>query len=445
MAPGRNARALVPARQGRANADMQAALSQAVNKIVSAGAKVGQIRMGSGTRPRARGAPRNRRAPQAFNQLSRMPAATRRAGKDFDPAKQKWEQTPASSNVIAPRGLGYYDAYAHDSDNVATYMSIGPATSITAPTLVDSIETRPQKFLTYTGTNFGPRLEAGMILAIVYPSSSATQVRLFQCRRATSQTAPDGYEYDDDDRIEEFSFQAPTLLEDPPNNCIPTRCSFRLQNFTQNVGRGGKIRILRMTTGVALFSNETSNVELCTLAQRIRDTKRTVRYSGENLVEMHQKNASVVDQSKATWFNDFGGTRSVENMPWAIDQPPVGQGWGANQFVDNFTYELHSPSFTPLCIMFEPFQFNSTVGGVTQGNTYELGVQAQFLCHYTQGGVLANMAFCPPVAPEALNKHRALEDSHGSTLHKIRDGAVSIGKFAWNHRAEIASAAALFG
>ena len=44
----------------------------------------------------------------------------------------EWKTTPASPNVMAPRGFGYYDAFHNLPDSAMTHMSIGPATPMNA-------------------------------------------------------------------------------------------------------------------------------------------------------------------------------------------------------------------------------------------------------------------------------------------------------------------------
>ena len=44
----------------------------------------------------------------------------------------EWKTTPASFNVVAPSGFGYYDAFHNLPDSAMTHMSIGPATPMNA-------------------------------------------------------------------------------------------------------------------------------------------------------------------------------------------------------------------------------------------------------------------------------------------------------------------------
>jgi hypothetical protein len=185
-----------------------------------------------------------------------------------------------------------------------------------------------------------------------------------------------------------------------------------------------------MTTGVALDASETTNGELASLMEGIRSHTRTRTYGGEELLESHQKNCTVVDQSKATWFSDWNSVTPNNLLPWT-----AAEGWDQTGVSSSFTRQLHDPAYTPIAILFEPFV--AAVSGGVVGNKYEVSVRSQFLAHYTQGSMLANMAISPPSVPDALTKHRDAEEGKGSILEKLggalRDGA----SWAWNQKSDI--------
>jgi len=336
-----------------------------------------------------------------------------------DMSKGNWDQSPATSNVIAPRGFGYYDAFAHDPFSVATHMSIGPATPIVGTTVCSSglVTKKPVPMV-------ASQLESGAILLIVFPAAGDTQAIAFECDGNVDATP-----------IKSTYYTSPQLSADRPDNAIPTRCSLRMRNWTQHVGVGGIVRTLRMTTGVALAAGATTNAQLADLMEGIRSHTRTRTYGGEELCDTHQKNCSVVDQSKATWFTDWDKVTSNNQLPWTFLQ-----GWNQDPTLaagqsGAFTTQLHDPAYTPIAILFEPFV--AAVSGATVGNKYEVNVRSQFLAHYAQGSMLANMAIDPPNDPASLSKHRDFEESKGSVLEQvgnaIRDGA----SWAWNHKADI--------
>eukprot|EP00497_Spongosphaera_streptacantha_P005280 TRINITY_DN6234_c0_g1_i1.p1 TRINITY_DN6234_c0_g1~~TRINITY_DN6234_c0_g1_i1.p1 ORF type:complete len:161 (+),score=2.78 TRINITY_DN6234_c0_g1_i1:58-540(+) len=130
---------------------------------------------------------------------------------------------------------------------------------------------------------------------------------------------------------------------------------------------------------------------------------RTRVYSGTELCEMHLKNCSVVDQSKSTWFTDWNTRTPIHQVPWA-SKAVYGSMWD-NGDLNNFTLQLHDPAYTPICILFEPFI--AAVNGANVGNPYEVSIRSQFLAHYPQGTMLANMAFSPEHAPAKIEQARA--------------------------------------
>jgi len=345
--------------------------------------------------------------------------------------KGNWAQSPATSNVIAPRGFGYYDAFAHDPFSVSTHMSIGPATPIVGTTVVNSILTQKPGNLEITA-GYPRGLQNGAVLLVVMPSTSKVQAATYSC----STTVPT-------DVCDWRMYASDQLSADPPDNCIPTRCSMRIRNWTQQVGVGGIVRVLRMTTGVALSTNGlggvTNNAELADFMESIRVHARTRTYGGEELVDSHQKNCTIVDQSKSTWFTDFGVEYNNSNLPWAR-----ALGWpddiaSNDSNTNTWTAQLHDPSYTPIAILFEPFV--AAVSGGSVGNTYEVNVRSQFLGHYSAGTMLANMAIDPPTDPGTLVKHRDKEEAKGSLLDKIGDALRDGASWAWNHRSDIGTAA----
>jgi hypothetical protein len=293
-------------------------------------------------------------------------------------------------------------------------MSIGPATPIVGTTICsEGLVTKKPQPLASSG------LEAGAILLIINPSTGPTQAVAYECSSAL-----------DTDAVSTTYYSSPQLAADPPDNAIPTRCSLRFRNWSQHVGVGGIVRVLRMTTGLALSDTQTSNSQLAILQEGIRTHARTRTYGGDELCDTYQKNCSVVDQSKAVWFHDWDKDTLAGLLPWTNSL-----GWSQTLELDSFTVQLHDPAYTPIAILFEPFV--AAVSGGQVGNKYEVNVRSQFLAHYAQGSMLANMAIDPPNDVLSLTHHRNAEETKGSVLEKvgnaIRDGA----SWGWNHKSEI--------
>jgi hypothetical protein len=345
----------------------------------------------------------NKQNKQIGMRLHSMPRAQNIApGIMPDMTKGNWSQTPATSNVVAPRGFGYYDAFEHPPDSAATHMSIGPCTPIVGTTVCT------QDLVTKAPMNLTSGSDGGAKLLVVTPSVSATQATLFQCST-----------FNPTDPIHGTVYTSPQLNLDPPTEAIPTRCSLRIRNWTQEVGVGGIVRVLRATTGFAISLGcgtdypVSTNQELADFMQDIRSHARTRTYGGEELRRTHQKNCSVVDQSRATRF----------------------QQW-STKLTCPTTYATAEPAFTPILILFEPFI--AAVSGASVGNTYEVNIRSQFLGHYAQGTMLANMAIDPPSDIANISKYRDHEEAKGSAFEVVTNAIKHGASWTWNHRNEVA-------
>jgi hypothetical protein len=348
-----------------------------------------------------------------------------------------WQTTPASSNMMAPRGHGYYDAFATHPVSAMTHMSIGPATPITARSRVPNTN----EFGLPSGIVTGK----GQILVIIGPASSNVQGMVYT-NQGTVATDP---VFMNSIVATALPLKAPlqnAIPETDPSwindgelrETIPTRCSVRIRNFTAEINRGGLVHVLRMTTGVGLkgtYANysqgTTTNAELDQFCEAIRDHARTRTYEGTDFTGAGlQKNCVVADQSRSLMFKNYNQPIISTDVPWAPDDslPVTGVPLGQVYAVESWEQYLYDPTFTPIAILFDPF-LNVTVGptGTPIGNSYGITVQSQFLAHYRQGTMLANLAYSPMHdVGGKLNAHRDKEESTGSTLQKIMDVAVPV-------------------
>jgi len=337
--------------------------------------------------------------------------------------RQAWRVNPATSNMLAPQGQGYYDAFNTFAGTAMTHLSIGPATPIVAKTTC----------LFPTGATIRTDWTHDAQMLIIGPCSSNVQGKLFRCSSSVS-----------DMKCASFSFASSQLSgDDGLTETIPTRCSVRIRNFTNALNLGGTVRILRATTGMHLDPDYTSNAELKDLMQGIRDHRRTCTYTGKEFISAQQKNCIVADQSRSLLFTDNSVSSIAGQMPWftsyylnkALPQDFDGnaQTFDYEKLVDAFTVYLANPTFSPIVMLFEPFGADAT-----QANTYEVIVQSQFLAHYRQGTMLANLAIQPSSNHSALERHRNAEEKKGSMLS-------AVGQYLYDHRTEIASGLSTLG
>jgi len=334
-----------------------------------------------------------RRNNAAFAQMLSSTSGVRGVLPSFAPGMRNWSQTPASSNVIAPRGFGFYDAFAHGPHETATALSVGPATPIAAPTIAVAITSSTNNVaIPGIGTyDFGVRM------MIVFPGPCACQAVSLYCSNSIP-TDPTGKRY----------YTSPPLNNPggAPEAAMATRCSLRIRNITQLISQGGTVRTLRVTTGFALADIEAANQDFVVFCDHVRNHERTRTYSGASLADNCQINCTVVYQPRATTFLPFENTSGA-----------------GSPFHDG----LLQPTLTPIILLFEPF---GAPAAIDQDNTYEVTIRSQFLAHYVQGSMLANLAMSIPDMPTTtLSKHRNDEENKGSMLHKISDFVQNVGPY----------------
>jgi len=361
-----------------------------------------------------------------------------------DARNKAWLTTPASSNLMAPRGHGYYDAFANHAAQAMTNMSIGPATPIAAKARVPN-KSMPQGI--DTGKDIGANSGNAQLL-IIGPAAGSTQGTVF-CRSAAPGTQ--GTQLINSKPIDASALPLqvyPTTPEEylPPGDLrevIPIRCSVRIRNFTAEINRGGIVHVLRMTTGINLIPQNVTNDDFDEILDNIRDHARTRTYDGAEFCGTGlQKNCVVADQSRSLWFQNFNQATISSDVPWALDKAPQTPGGTPVEYpvfpVEKYLYD---PTYTPIAILFEPFVNVQPGTGGPVGNSYGITIQTQFLAHYKQGTMLANLAISPMSDANKLNAHRDKEERSGSAMQKVADVVVGAGKFAWEHRAELAALA----
>jgi hypothetical protein len=448
-----------------------AAAAQLVNAAVGVVSRLPARRRagrGGGGQP-AGGATGNRRRPRRALQMPANMLYQERGGRtNFTGMstkalqKKAWEYHPATSNLMAPRGLGYYDAFAMNCSSAVTSMTIGPTTPITGITVIPRISTD----YSVTDATVGNLNDADAQLLIIGPSRGRTQARLWKANGAGG--SPPAYY---NTALHE-DFDCPQLTLDQPVDGIPARCSVQVKNFSNAFSRGGRVRILRATTGRTLIPELTTNADLWELMEGIRSHWRTATYDGEDFAgkgsTSMQKNSIVLDQTRTLQFGAFDIHKPLHEsgLWWEIQRysgdtehgtvptghdPAVaidantlvqleeeaelgGVHIHSNGFlaetsaakqhphaknvpdIDAFTEYTANPTFTPIMILFEPCVTGTSNGLI--GNEYEVKVCSQFHCHFKQGSTLANMAKEPRTSLGAVNSATHQEEALGSYMRR---------------------------
>lgn len=249
---------------------------------------------------------RGQRQRISAQQIQRMPRSLLYTGETFnntptkDLQRKAWQLTPATSNMMAPKGSEYYDAFRPHP--ITTTMAIGAVTPIPAKTT-----------FTISSSNVGPSL------VIIGPSCGHVQAMSWQFKLKTGLTsaqlseaasgALSGTYYD----VSVNRYASPHLLEDHPMEAIPARCSVQVQNVSRKFDVGGSVYCMRLTAGHRI--NDTSSVGdvLRFCSGIINDKLATKHMASELNTSALQKNSIVADQSRALMFKDWASV-SLNDM-----------------------------------------------------------------------------------------------------------------------------------
>lgn len=319
----------------------------------------------------------------AFNdQLPRKPG-TEKIARDV-----QYRSNPTNRLQVAPSGQGYYDAFVQSPDSAVTMMSVGYATGLKGMARV----TTPALPANHTGATPVSGIDNGMLIILQGTGNDPVVGRMYHKQISSAASGTAEALVKQDIIVEQF--------KDLPGDVetLPVRLSFRIRNITEGLRVGGLVRILRYAGGL-VEPNDTMKLDV--LEKLVRDSTHTVSYSGHELQNVHQKNAYVCDNGRATIFSLSSLTDPPED---AID---------GNQFEAN----LKKPGMTPLMILIEPF---ATDGTTPINNTYEITCCVQRLARFMPGSLLHSMGTDTKTAsPGAINAARDAEESKGSQLLKI--------------------------
>lgn len=308
------------------------------------------------------------------------------------------------TNQFAPRGHGYYDAFAQSPDSAVVSATTGPATVITGYSS-DTIAGGPVVTGNYPlgDTGITAPYSGNAVLIAFNPGSSDNRVaeayrvvadavtgalsvavqaihasQFSELGPTITSTYHDVADLDGDHGVQDHR---PTRRVES----IPLRGSLRIRNMTEALSVGGAVRALRYNGGVQLNDDGSGNhepadqtsvrgfVDLCAL---IRDAPRTRVFNGQELREAHQSN---------TYPADF-----VRSMKFETDR--------------SFREELRTPSYCTLFVLIDDFAASNNL----TNNTYEVTVKVHRAARFSMGSLLGGMARSLAVRP--LHDHSTKEE-----------------------------------
>lgn len=351
------------------------------------------------------------------------------------PAKQdRFKGGAIRSSTFAPRGLGYYDAFASTPDATVLSHSVGPCTPIEgyARLVVPGAAG-------VSGLNYDiPSTDAnGATITVSAQATTNSKLIVFNCGSSDSEIAR-CFELvpDTNDPTRAMVHVTPVLASafgelgpafganpggpgphhfiwshmanaDNPDRganghfankieSIPLRGSVCIRNITEHFSVGGEVRMMRynggmsiggpldlpydpahLTTGPgadeALFGVN-DFLEMCDM---MRDTKRATTYSADELLATHQMNTYPADAIRAqTFHNDT-----------------------------TFHESCLTPKFCSLIILIDDFKSSAGGTGIhAVNNTYSLSFVAHRAARFRPGTLLHHKATTLPVDPGAHHR-----------------------------------------
>lgn len=338
------------------------------------------------------------------------------------PAKKKEElftQGALKSFQFAPRGHGYYDAYANRPDTATVAATTGPATIVTGhssdtiqgySTVTGVYATAALPFVEGVPDVAAPSHTGNATLVVFNPGSSDDVVaQVHMLERVTTTTPASLRVRTQMINCAQFSEFGPTTTHpatdvqhrDPDGfvndtakptrriESIPLRGSIRFRNITEAFSVGGVVRVLRYNGGLAFNHQGTMIVDdpsdtpqvdaFLSVCNIVRDSTRTKVFTGHELRSMHQSNSYPAD---------FVRSMSFER--------------------DRSIYEaISAPGYCSLVVLIDDYAASTTA----VNNTYEFQFMVHRAARFGPGTILHGMARSLPVKPDLHNNESKSEES----------------------------------
>ena len=313
-------------------------LAPALVQKVKAQLNAGQNGQRNGTRNGAdrRRYTRNQRALARGAALRSLPRGP------VQPKDVRFRGGALSNQHLAPRGQGYYDAFASMPDSAVLSSAVGPCTPIegfaryivsggagvtnlpyqvvTGSTLTTNITTNAKLVVFNVGSsdsqlaasfevvnvNGQATIHAEPIHAAAFAELGPTTTSLFEYNPThnTAGGGPDGGAIEGGG-LQDFD---PTMRVES----IPLRGSLRLRNITERYSVGGEVRMMRYNGGLFLGHNPTQYhadlsslmglAEFLDICDMLRDTKRATTFGADDLLTAHQMNTYPADSIRSHTF-----------------------------------------------------------------------------------------------------------------------------------------------
>lgn len=342
------------------------------------------------------------------------------------------------NSQFAPRGHGYYDAFANKCENALMGAAVGPATCIhgaslsTVPssarvsgsydyvvggvTLTKTLTTNRKLVIFNPGASDSV---LGIIIDFVHPmmagqsDPTTLDTTKIVCRISEIITAPQfgdlgpalQHKMTTQDH---FDGNSSVVSLDPGDRVesIPLRGSIRIKNVTESVAVGGSVRVLRYNGSVRYWKDppnsnhkdaESGTSNFCTpdvqmvlqLCDMIESSERTRHYNGKELTTSHQINTHPADFIRATTFEED----------------------------KHFDEAIYNTRYNTVLVLIDDFASSNN----SMSNTYELSCQVHRAGRFSPGTILHAKGQDLMGDPAMAAKLAALESQMGSVLRKVNE------------------------
>jgi hypothetical protein len=359
----------------------------------------------------SKAASKNRNRASAYAKLLQAGALLRSLPKGPTPDKELRFRGGATSNqYFAPRGLGYYDAFATTPDAAILATTVGPSTPIEGFSRAiiagyPGVTLLPYPVVSATGptvnleatTNakllvFNPGSSDSVLAHVyeVYDDNGFAKVRYNPVSAvAFTELGPTATSMSSVGDQEKIQLGLPIDGDLTARvESIPLRGSLRLRNITEHFQVGGEVRVLRYNGGLSLKSDpephnsngyvDMTPKEFLLICDMMRQTKRATTLGAEELRKTHQFNTYPADSIRShTFLSDTSFEESVA-----------------------------TPKFCTLIVLFDDFK-----SGSGTGNTYSVDVVVHRAARFAPGSLLHNKARVLPSHALTHTKNQQAEAS----------------------------------
>jgi len=330
-----------------------------------------------------------------------------------------FRQGALKSFQFAPRGHGYYDAFANRPDTATVSATTGPCTCI-AGYSSDMIMGPGQsigeyKLLSndYTTHTMVP-VAANFKLVLFNPGASDDVIaKTYELIEQPADGSGNTVSlHVDNITARQFHELGPVVMNTTGTadhqdanasvadrrpgrrvESIPLRGSVRFRNVTESLYVGGTVRVLRYNGSLVTGDDEQGNAKIgknaptvaavMALVETIRDSPRTKVFGGDELLVTHQSNSYPAD--------------FVRSMQFECDT--------------HFDEALYRPGYCTTCILIDNFLSSANTPA---NNSYEFTFQVQKAARFGPGSLL-----------HSLQRNMLTVDHSGTTLNEQNRDAAS--------------------